>query len=365
MMAARGLVPVRGAEQLTLLANLAHDPDSGVAKSAIETLKALPSQVVEAGLALDLPEAVLHFAASLFKGSERILAVVVANRSTSNDTVKLVAKDCSEGISERIATNQQRMIAEPGIIEALYANAQTRMSTAERIVEFAGRQGLALDGIHTFAAHVEAAAPNPAEAPEQPDVSVAVDSELPPLAPLGSIGESFLDDSLEGTSGDEIFLNALGAISELDDDDASDDQVEKKRPIRHQIRDMSIGQKLRMTVLGNAVARAVLVRDPNKLVATATISSPRMTVEEVSKLAKSKEISEDVLNHISRRKDWLRNYDVKRSLVFNPKSAFPTAMSLMNHLRDADLRALASSRDVPPSLRNAAKQRLSKKKRKK
>ena len=105
-----------------------------------------------------------------------------------------------------------------------------------------------------------------------------------------------------------------------------------------------------------------MVRDPNKMVASATVSSPRMTVEEVSKLAKSKEVSEEVLTHIARRKDWLRSYDVKRSLVFNPKSAFPTAMSLMNQLRDADLRALASSRDVPPGLRNAAKQRLSKKK---
>jgi len=56
---------------------------------------------------------------------------------------------------------------------------------------------------------------------------------------------------------------------------------------------------------------------------------------------------------------------VKRSLVFNPKAALDTAISLISHLRDSDLRSLAASRDVPPAVRNAAKRRVEKKTKKK
>ena len=46
---------------------------------------------------------------------------------------------------EFVATNEQRLLENPRIIELLYMNKNTRMSTADRIVELAARNGLAVD----------------------------------------------------------------------------------------------------------------------------------------------------------------------------------------------------------------------------
>ena len=238
-------MPVRGGDQIILLAHLAHDADSGVAESASGTLKSLPDDVVEASLGQALPAAVLHYAASVFKSRERLLGAVVGNAVTANATVELIARDCSEMTSERIATNQQRMIAEPSIIEALYKNPSTRMSTAERIVEFAVRQGLKLEGIHTFAAHVESAlgVPEPAVDVEPQDelvAPVAGDDTVPEIVyPIG--GDGFLGDGIgEATGADELFLNALGALNELDDDEGGEHVSSNNKPIQHQIREMAV-----------------------------------------------------------------------------------------------------------------------------
>ena len=53
-------------------------------------------------------------------------------------------------VAELIATNEERMLAHPAIIERLYMNKATRMSTADRIIEIAVRHRLELTGIPAY-----------------------------------------------------------------------------------------------------------------------------------------------------------------------------------------------------------------------
>ena len=63
------------------------------------------------------------------------------------------------------------------MIEALYKNRNTRMSTADRLIEFAARNGLDLTGIPAFKDHVEAMQgqliPEPSEEPLPQDQAFA------------------------------------------------------------------------------------------------------------------------------------------------------------------------------------------------
>ena len=72
--------------------------------------------------------------------------------------------------------------------------------------------------------------------------------------------------------------------------------------------------------------RAILIRDPNKLVSMAVLSSPKMTETEVEAIAKMGSVSEDVLRTIAQSRAWTKNYGVISSLVKNAKT--PLAMSL-------------------------------------
>jgi len=337
-MAAKGLVPVKGPDLVFLLLQLGADPDPRVAGTAQESLGGLPEGALRAAASAALPAPVLAALADAMAGRDDVLEPLVQNDAIDDDTLVRVARAASERLSEVIATNQQRLLGAPKIVEALYANRNTRMSTADRLVELCARNGVRLDGIPAFDAHVQ-----------------AIEGMLIP------------EPTDEPLPGDRIFAEAL----EADDDDpdaVERDKVEQTEEVKEQfaplsfrIRQMNPSEKIRLALVGDAAARALLVRDVNKQVAYAAVSSPRMVDREAVAIAHSKEVSEDILRYVGNRKEWVRSYEIKRALVFNPKAPIATAMSFVGHLRDNDLRTLSRSRNVPQPVKTAAIQRLNKK----
>ena len=78
---------------------------------------------------------------------EQLLAHAAHRRSRPSRTPP---RAVGEQVAELIATNEQRMLAHPPIIERLYMNKATRMSTADRIIELAVRNKLELTGIPAY-----------------------------------------------------------------------------------------------------------------------------------------------------------------------------------------------------------------------
>ena len=334
-MAAKGLIPVRGDELVTLLVQLGADPDAGVAESARVTLAGLPEGVLEAACKAPLHPAILDGLADHVQARAALLGELAQNRATPDATLIRIARSAVEQVCERIATDQQRLLATPEIIEALYKNKNTRMSTVDRLVELAARNGVELTGVHTFQAHVE-----------------AIQGEL--------IVDEPQDEPLP------VDLDFQSALSHDDDDepietdkvDGTEAIKESHKPLAQLLLEMSIPNKLRMCLIGSAAARAILVRDSNKAVALAAVSSPAMTEAEGARVALSKQVGTDVLRAIGTRREWLGNYEVKRALVFNPKTPAELSMRFLSHIRFNDLRALSRSKNVPASLRAVATQRL-------
>jgi hypothetical protein len=343
MMAAKGLVPVKGGDLLTLLAQLAADPEAGIADAAKDTLLGLPAGVLHAACAADLHVAVLDAVAGYFKDDQEVLERVVLNRGAGDDTVERIALTCSERVSEAIAVNQQRILAAPKIIEALYKNANTRMSTADRLIELCARSGVVLEGIPSFQDHVE-----------------AIQGEL--------IMEPEGDEPLPEDVAFREVLAEDEASSDVVEDETEEEKKKKeeqeynKLPLRQKIDRMKKAQKIRLALIGNAVARSILVRDPVKSIARAAIGSPKMTAGEAAGIAQSKEVSEDVLRFIAGKKKWLSTYEVKKSLVFNNKTPFGLSLKFLSHMRQNDLKAITRSRNIAGPLKQAASQRLAKKK---
>ncbi len=334
LMAARGLVPVRGADQVILLTQLCADADAAVAETAGKSLDELPDAVLLPALGQDLPGAIAAAIARRFTKRDEVLEPLVQNASLPDEALERVARNCSEPLSELISVNQQRLLSAPRVVEALYKNRNTRMSTADRLVELCARNGVRLDGIPAFDIHVEAIQ-----------------------------GQLIVEASLEPLPSDQAFMEAI----EMDDgEDAVDiDKVEKSeevkekfKPLSFRIADMTTAEKVRLAVVGDAAARSILVRDPKRQVSQAAISSPSMREQEAVAIAHSKEVGEHILRYIGGRKQWLSSYELKKALLFNPKTPVGISMRFMTHLRANDLKMLSKNKNVPGALRRNARQRL-------
>ena len=67
-------------------------------------------------------------------------------------------------------------------------------------------------------------------------------------------------------------------------------------------------------------ARAILVRDPNRLVSTAVLGSPRLTEAEIESFAGMKSLSDEMLRQIGSHREWTKRYGVISNLVPLPGS---------------------------------------------
>lgn len=120
---------------------------------------------------------------------------------------------------------------------------------------------------------------------------------------------------------------------------------------------MGVPEKLKCAMKGTREMRSVLIRDPNRLVASAVLSCPKVNEAEVEAFAKMGNVSEDILRTIANTRAWTKNYGVVLSLVKNSKTPVAMSMNLMQRLTESDVKKVAADRNVPEALRLAAKKR--------
>lgn len=345
LMAAKGISPgLKPWEALTVIALLAEGQDDKAASTARETLANLPGPLLSGAMVPELPAGVIADLAPRYAHDPASLQRFLALPQLLSETLVEVAAKASELVAELIATNEERMIACPAIIERLYMNKATRMSTADRILELAVRHKLVLKGIPAFE---EAAA--------------EIFNQLVP------------EPSPEPTFDDILFIETAAIAESLPfdltkEDTHKFDEIEGKEVLEDKfisleakLRDMTITQKIRRAMLGTPSERAILVRDANKNVARAAIKSPLIQENEIVRIAASRNVTDEVLSIIARNRDFTRSYQVKLNLVSNPRTPFTFVAKLVAHLFDHDLKKLGGSKNVTGQVSQAARQQLARK----
>ncbi|HHL40231.1 MAG TPA: HEAT repeat domain-containing protein [Deltaproteobacteria bacterium] len=137
---------------------------------------------------------------------------------------------------------------------------------------------------------------------------------------------------------------------------------EELRNVYKLVGSLSMAEKIKLAMTGNKEARELLIKDSNKMVALSVLKNPRITDQEILRVASDKSASDDVLRAIARTKEWLKSYPIKHALVLNPKTPPHIAMKLVDHLYEKDLAKLAKSRNVPGIVAATARRRLEAKK---
>jgi hypothetical protein len=141
----------------------------------------------------------------------------------------------------------------------------------------------------------------------------------------------------------------------IDTDEASDAAETGEEP--GAMATLTVLEKMKLATKGTREQRAVLVRDPNRLVAAAVLSSPKLSESEIEQFAKMANVAEDVLRVIGTNRGWTKNYGVVAGLVRNPKTPLAISMNLLQRINDKDVKLLALDRNVPEPLRIAARKR--------
>jgi hypothetical protein len=131
-----------------------------------------------------------------------------------------------------------------------------------------------------------------------------------------------------------------------------------RQSISQQVAGMGFSERLKAAVKGSREMRALLVRDPNKMISASVLSSPKLTENEVEAFAKMANLSEDVLRIIASNRRWMKNYGVVVGLCRNPKTPLAMSLNHMNRLTDRDLQMLSIDRNVPEPLRVAARKKV-------
>jgi len=143
--------------------------------------------------------------------------------------------------------------------------------------------------------------------------------------------------------------SAAAEAGQGEESEESGDQVLASLPII---------ERMKLAMKGTKGQRAQLIRDSNKLVAAAVLSSPKLTESEVETFSKMANVSEDVLRTIAMNRSWVKNYGVISGLTKNPKTPPGISMQMLQRLNERDLKMLVIDRNVPESVRLAARKFL-------
>ena len=151
-----------------------------------------------------------------------------------------------------------------------------------------------------------------------------------------------------------------GPLGEDGEEPASEETDDDEPAAATVLSSLSIVERMKLAMKGTKGHRAQLVRDSNKLVAAAVLSSPKLTTSEVEAFAKMGNVSEDVLRAIAMNRQWVKNYGVVSALTRNPKTPPAISMQMVQRLHEKDLKMLAMDRNVPEAVRLSARKFLRK-----
>lgn len=343
-MAAKGIAPgVRPAEMIAILVLLSASENEAVRGTAQKTLAAPPEQLLNGALAADLHPAAVDALARACLEKRDALEKLLSMPRIEMETVEDIARAGNEATTELIATNEDRLLKHPRIIELLYLNKNTRMSTADRLIDLAARNGVTLTGIPAFKEAAQALQneliPEPSEEPTPDDILFQETTELA--------------EQIQGAPEED---------THEEDEEGNEHLKDKFLPIHQRLAQMTMSQKIRRAALGSRDELMMLVRDHNKVVASAAIRSPKMQESEVVLITRNRNISDEVLRIVGGTPEWLKSYGVKKNLVENPKTPVTIAQRLIQHLRENDLRSLSKSKNVTGPIKDAARRHLDRRK---
>ena len=321
LMAAQGALPLKPADLVELMHHLVGDADEAVRQAAGASLTALPiDEMLPILKDRETAPSVLAWAV-VHREERELREVVLQNSSLPDEAVQSLVATLPEHLAELVVINQVRLLRSTSLLEALESNTGLNNDQKRRLRELR----------ETFRIGQQPAEPPPPPPAPPPPVEAAPE-EPPPE--------------------EEEPLTEAEAVARLLTEEEKGDQ--EKVSVVQAIYRMNTAEKVIRALKGSSGDRAILIRDPNRIVAGAVLGSPRLTEVEIERFAAMKNVSDEVLRNIGSNKDWTKRYGVISSLVRNPRTPVGLAVNFVPRLNPRDMKSISMDKNVSEVIRKQA-----------
>jgi hypothetical protein len=368
--AARGMLPLAQNDLLEILVALAADTDKELAGIARQTLSAQDNSALkEAVASSDVAPRVLDFFVDFAQLPVEIHEAILRNPKTPEQTiVKFVRQTTNGELLELVSFNQQRLIKTPAIIDAIIANPY-RTAEAERRASEIKREFFEKErGVQQIADELRAQGKEAAaefleraeftKNADEPDFNFE-DAFL--LASMIEVPDAEIDDSWlsldlieelyeENAEQREAIVNKILGELRFEEDSVSSERIS----MLNRVMKMNMKDRMKLAMKGDREARNILIRDPNRIVAQAVVQNPKITDQEVEKIATMRTVPEEVLRLVAINRAWSRNYQIMFKLAQNPRTPLANSMNILTRLQTKDLLAMSKNRNISEAVRKQA-----------
>lgn len=322
LMAAQGLLPLTPEDLLEMWTDLVTDNDEGVREAATKSLDEFPAgELLPITQDKGTPTSVLAWIVS-HRGERELRESVLQNASTTDETIEALAPDLPQELAELVVINQVRLLRRTSLLEALEGNSRLTNDQRRRLNELR----------ETFKIGEESAPPPPPPEPEPEPLPPEPEPEPAP-EPEPELSEE--DAKVRYLSQDER------------------DDTEKVAAVQKIYR-MNAKDKMITALKGSREERAILIRDPNKLVSTAVLASPKLTPAEIESISSMKNVSGDILRTIGKHREWCKSAAVISNLVKNPRTPIGLSLTHLPRVNPRDMKLISVDRNVPEAIRKQA-----------
>ncbi|MFQ5442053.1 MAG: hypothetical protein ACE5EB_04930 [Thermodesulfobacteriota bacterium] len=290
---------------ITVLIVLSHDKDEAISAEAKKSISELSVDFIQRALKKKLDPLILRSLYTYYREDYAIGAAVASNPGADEPLLYAIAHSAPRDVISVFGENREALLTCPALLEGLKKNPEASRELIERVEGF----------LKDLPREVEPGGPQPHHEEE----------------PLPD--EGFMEEDYEGDR-----LNVYKLVSRL-----------------------TAGEKIKLALTGQKAVRELLVKDKNKIVSMSVLKNPRITDQEIIRIASSKTSSDDLLREVAGRREWIKSYAVKMAIVLNPKTPLNYSLKFLDFLYDRDLKKIANSKNVPGVLANAARQKLTRK----
>jgi len=321
LLASQGALPLKPTDLVELLHHLLRDVDQEIRDTAGATLNGMSvDELLPIFKDRETPAAILAW--GLKAREERELReVVLQNTSLPDEAIEAEASTLPEALAELVVINQMRLLRCTTLLEALETNRTLNNDQRRRLRELR----------ESFHIGEQPQAP-PALSPSVPEEAEPAEA-APPLEEVTFVSE------------------AEAMARYLSEDERQHD--EKVSAVQRLYR-LNTADKVITALKGTREERAVLVRDPNRIVSTAVLGSPRLTDIEIEGFAGMKSVSDEILRQIGTHREWTKRYGVVLNLVKNPRTPLAVSIGMVARLNTRDIKSIAVDRNVPEVIRKQA-----------
>jgi hypothetical protein len=123
------------------------------------------------------------------------------------------------------------------------------------------------------------------------------------------------------------------------------------------VRGLSQMEKILLATKADRSERALLLQDNDPRVLLSVLRNPRLTVDEVVRIAKSSFLTFQIAEVIMKTGQWMGNLDVRLGLIHNAKTPPAFSLRILPTLPDGEVKAIARA-GTSMALKQAALRRL-------